>query len=267
VQDSLHIDRTTIYRLVANGQLPAIRVGKQWRFTGAVVESWLKHSTTSAATPVQMRTDDTADTVFFSAHVSLAGVQQLQDVLAEFLGVMLVVTDMQGRAVTEPSNVCGYYRALMQGEGLGRLCEATWPQLAAALSLKPQFVPSHLGPLCTRGFIRVDNRLEGMLVAGCIAPDPWPPTDEMLSLAASKAGKELGQIASSKDAVHHLSSADRERVLGAIQRIADIISQLIAERLALLRRLRAIDSLASTGVEIDPRHMVSTLHSQTGTVR
>ena len=245
VQESLHVDRTTIYRLVANGQLPALRVGKQWRFTHAAVESWLQHNAAPAAAPAPTGADEPAETVSVFAHVSLAGVQQLQDIMAELLGVMLVVTDMRGHALTEPSNVCGYYRALMLDEGLGRLCDVTWPQLAAALPLKPQFVRSQLGPLCTRGFIRAENRLAGMLVAGCVAPDTWPPPDEVLGLGASKAGVDPGQIAGSVVAVHHLSSADRQRVLSAIQRIADIISQMIAERLAFVRQLRAIGSLAS----------------------
>jgi excisionase family DNA binding protein len=248
VQESLHVDRTTIYRLVANGQLPALRVGKQWRFTRAAGESWLQHNAAPAAGPAPTGAGDPADMASVFAHMSLAGVQQLQDIMAELLGVMLVVTDMQGHAVTAPSNVCGYYRFLMQDRGLGRLCEVTWPQLAAALPLKPEFVRSQLGPLCTRGFIRVDNRLAGMLVAGCVAPDSWPPPDEVLGLAASKAGVDPGQITGSVAAIHHLSSADRERVLGSIQRIADIISQMIAEHLLLVRRLWAIDSLASVGV-------------------
>jgi excisionase family DNA binding protein len=248
VQESLHVDRTTIYRLVANGQLPALRVGKQWRFTRAAVESWLQYNTAPAAAPASADADDPAEMAAVFAHVSLAGVQELQDTMADLLGVMLVVTDMQGHTITEPSNVCGYYRSLMRDEGLGRLCDVTWPQLAAALPLKPQFVRSQLGPLCARGFIRVENHLEGMLVAGCVAPDTWPPTHEMLSLAASKAGVDPGQIAGSVAAVHHLSSADHERVLGAIQLIADIISQMIAERLAFVRQLRAIGSLASVKV-------------------
>jgi excisionase family DNA binding protein len=248
VQESLHVDRTTIYRLVASGQLPAIRVGKQWRFTRTAVESWLQHNAAPTAAPASTGAEDPEDAASVFAHVSLAGVQRLQDVMAELLGVMLVITDMHGHAVTEPSNVCGYYQVLMRNEGLGRLCDVTWPQLAAALSLKPQFVRSQLGPLCARGFIRVENRLEGMLVAGCIAPDSWSPTDELLSLAASKTGVEPGRIASSVAAVHHLASADRERVLDTIQRIADVISQMIAERLAFVRRLRMIESLASAGI-------------------
>ncbi len=42
VQTLLRVDRTTIYRMVEAGQLPAIRVGKQWRFAPADVDHWLQ---------------------------------------------------------------------------------------------------------------------------------------------------------------------------------------------------------------------------------
>ena len=32
VCEILHIDRSTVYRMAEDGRLPAIRVGKQWRF-------------------------------------------------------------------------------------------------------------------------------------------------------------------------------------------------------------------------------------------
>ena len=47
VQTLLKVDRTTIYRMVENGRLPGIRVGKQWRFDRAEIERWL-----AAAAPV-----------------------------------------------------------------------------------------------------------------------------------------------------------------------------------------------------------------------
>jgi excisionase family DNA binding protein len=42
VADYLHVDKFTIYRLVANKQLPAFKVGKQWRFKRKLLENWLK---------------------------------------------------------------------------------------------------------------------------------------------------------------------------------------------------------------------------------
>ncbi len=238
VQESLLVDRTTIYRLVASGQLPAIRVGKQWRFARAAIESLLQHKAARVAAGAAAAAIDNDAALPFAAQVSSAGIQQLQDLFAELLGVMLVVTDMQGHPLTDPSHVCGYYRSLMGAHGLGRLCDVTWPQLAAALPLKPQFVISQLGPLCARAFIRVENGLAGMLVAGCVAPDMWPPSGERIDALAGQARMEPGQLAQRVHAVHVLLSADQTRVLDVIQRIADIISTLIAERL-LLTRLRA----------------------------
>ena len=42
VQQILSVDRTTIYRMVESGRLPAIRVGKQWRFSRPEIERWLR---------------------------------------------------------------------------------------------------------------------------------------------------------------------------------------------------------------------------------
>jgi len=39
MQDLLQVDRSTIYRMAEAGQLPAVKVGKQWRFPSHLVES------------------------------------------------------------------------------------------------------------------------------------------------------------------------------------------------------------------------------------
>ena len=38
----LRVNRTTIYRLLKNSDLPAFKVGKEWRFQREAVESWIK---------------------------------------------------------------------------------------------------------------------------------------------------------------------------------------------------------------------------------
>lgn len=37
----LRVDKFTIYRMVAKKQLPAFRVGNQWRFKRSILEQWL----------------------------------------------------------------------------------------------------------------------------------------------------------------------------------------------------------------------------------
>jgi excisionase family DNA binding protein len=37
----LNVDRFTVYRLVAQGKLPAFKVGNQWRFKIKMIDAWL----------------------------------------------------------------------------------------------------------------------------------------------------------------------------------------------------------------------------------
>lgn len=42
VADFLKIHRSTVYRLVKRGELPAFRVGTDWRFNRVSIEEWLR---------------------------------------------------------------------------------------------------------------------------------------------------------------------------------------------------------------------------------
>ena len=42
VAEYLNVDKFTIYRLLADKQLPAFKVGNQWRFKRKLLENWLK---------------------------------------------------------------------------------------------------------------------------------------------------------------------------------------------------------------------------------
>ncbi len=41
VAEYLNVDRYTVYRLLARRQLPAFKVGHQWRFKKRMIETWL----------------------------------------------------------------------------------------------------------------------------------------------------------------------------------------------------------------------------------
>jgi excisionase family DNA binding protein len=43
----LNVDRFTVYRLVAQKQLPAFKVGGQWRFKRKMLEAWLRKNASS----------------------------------------------------------------------------------------------------------------------------------------------------------------------------------------------------------------------------
>lgn len=245
LQDLLQVDRTTIYRMVNSGQLPAIRVGNQWRFPREAVEKWLATqtlgSTMAEVRPAVSQPHPGVDEM--QRLFPLACVQQIQDAFADALGVMIVVTDLEGHPITRPSNAPGLYLAVDESPVAHRRCIELWVQMARNPTLQPRFTSSHLRLLCARGLIRVGAELKAMVVVGGIVPDRWPPTDEELAQIAANLGVPLEVLETHIDEVHRLSKEEQERVLPFVQRIADIMSHIATERQALLNRLQRIAEL------------------------
>ena len=44
VADYLNVDKFTVYRLIADRELPAFKVGNQWRFKKKLIENWLERN-------------------------------------------------------------------------------------------------------------------------------------------------------------------------------------------------------------------------------
>jgi excisionase family DNA binding protein len=207
MQMLLQVDRSTIYRMAEAGQLPAIKVGKQWRFPGDQVEGWLK------ARAVTHQPSATPATLTTSGHLStllpLECVQLIQDVFAESMGVMLVVTDLEGNPATQVSQPCGLFCAISQVPDAIRTCIESWQGLGSAVDLEPKLLPGSLGLLCARGLVRIGPELKGMVIMGGIAPDSWPPPPEEVRAMAAKHGVEPEVLTAHLHEVYHLDATQR----------------------------------------------------------
>ena len=150
--------------------------------------------------------DDSAGTV---AEAALRAVAQATiDVAADLLGVMMVVTDMSGEPLTRVANPCPWFAANSAVEGVLSSCIAEWRHLAADPDLTPNFARGDVGFECARTFIRSGNSLIGMVLAGGISPSREPTVDPDL---------------------YHLDPAGRDRVLGALPKIAAAISTQVPQ--------------------------------------
>ncbi len=238
LQAILQVDRTTIYRMADSGRLPAIKVGSQWRFPRGQVEAWLhQQSTTIPLSSAQSKASAQADlTRLFPVEC----VQLIQDSFADALGVMILVTDLEGNLITEPSNACGLFVVAESSPTAHKRCLDLWANLARQPSLAPRFLPSHLGLMCARGLIRVGSEIKAMLVLGGIAPAPWPPSVADVQRIAADLGLEPDLIWKHIEEVHHLDAAGQVRVLPYVQRIADIFAHIANERNELFGRLQRI---------------------------
>jgi excisionase family DNA binding protein len=223
LQDLIRVDKSTIYRMAEAGRLPAIKVGRQWRFPEDAVMTWL-----GAGQPPQGEamhaTPGLADLV--SAPVA----QSIADLAADAMGVMVVITDMDGVPLTEVTNPCGLFRVVAAEASVLARCVEMWRHYGAVPDLVPRFGPSDFGFLCARAFVRRGSELLGMVIAGGVAPAEWPPTASQIASIAATFGVSPGTVAAHIEEVYRLTQEERVHVLAVLPRIGVLISELASER-------------------------------------
>jgi excisionase family DNA binding protein len=185
VQQRLNVDASTLYRMAADGRLPAVKVGRQWRFPLDSVDALLA----GGFSPSTARPED-------------ATVQAVLDVSANLLGVMMVATDMAGRPVSDVANPCPWFVEHAEDEAVVTACTTEWRAMADDLDFAPRFQAGHLGFECARVFLRSGSELVGMVLAGGVAPE--------------------GSTASG---LHHLDADQRRSVLDALPKVSAVLSR------------------------------------------
>lgn len=245
VQGMLQIDRTTVYRMAGAGRLPAIKVGKQWRFPAKQFHNWFQAQMTATAVPINHPYPQNVPTPSreLSDLLSWDWLRIIQTTFADLLGVMIVVTDIQGRPINQPTKPCGLYTAVNQQPGAVNKFIASWRGLASAVDLTPTFRPGHLGLLCARSLIAIGTELKGMVISGCIAPDKWPPSPENINVIAGNFDMPPEQFRQHIHDVYRLDKAEKARVLATIPQIATLIAHIVDEHKQLIDRLEAIAGL------------------------
>lgn len=156
VEEMLRVDPSTIYRMAADGRLPAVKVGRQWRFPADGVQALLGGTSTPIG-PGGPRLDPMA-------------VQPALDLAASMLGVMLVATDMDGSPISEVANPCPWFAEHADDPGTIAACLVEWKAMADDADLAPHFQTGSLGFQCARVFVRAGSELVGMVLAGGVAP-------------------------------------------------------------------------------------------------
>lgn len=165
----LRIDKSTVYRMAEDGRLPGFKVGRQWRFRAEDVATALGVDVTAparATTPIDLHKAE-----------GLAGL------FADLFDVMVVVTDLEGRPLTQVINRSPYFDVLSRNPAVVETCALEWRGYAHDPKFAPHFKESHLGFLCARGFVRSGFELVAMVIAGGVAPQMWPDPDRISEIA------------------------------------------------------------------------------------
>jgi hypothetical protein len=123
-------------------------------------------------------------------------------------------------------------------------CAEGWRKLGEEIDLEPRFLPSHLGFLCARSFIRLGSELVGMVIVGGVAPDKWPPPDDDIRAVARETGVPEESIRAHVDEVYWIDTAHQDWIVRNLSRVSDLISHLADSRSRLMGKLERIAALA-----------------------
>lgn len=239
VQRLMKVDRSTVYRMAEDGRLPAVKVGRQWRFPEDQIHDFLR---CRPALPAPSGPDASPG---LAEALGPDALQAVSDLLAESMGTMVVVTDLDGRPLAAPSNPCGLFDAVHRFPGVLERCVDSWQVLAAEVDLDPQWRSTPLGFLCARSLVRDGGRLVGMILAGGVAPASWPPAPEDSARLAAGLGVPASALAEHLSEVFHLDDRERERVLRLLPRSAAFLSRLATQRNGVVGRREAITASAA----------------------
>jgi excisionase family DNA binding protein len=248
VQALIKVDKSTIYRMAESGRIPAIKVGRQWRFPEDELMAWLDVHRSAVVRAPDGPESPEGDSPRGDLRSILPPntIQALADLLGDVFECMVIITDMEGRPLTEVANPCGYFNAVASTPDALDRCIEDWRGFAEDSDLSPRFRSSHLGFLCSRGFIRTGANLRGMVIVGGIAPDQWPPSEEEIERVAAELGFPPAPLMEHIDEVFHHDLAHRDWILALLPQVGTLIANLASERGQLVTKLEAIASLAGT---------------------
>lgn len=172
VQDLLDVDRSTVYRMADDGRLPAVKIGRQWRFPASEIER-LVHPTRPTEVPATMPLEEwTGEGP--APSVDQENAQTIVDLAASALGVMMVVTDLHGLPLTEVANPNPWFAEHASQPEVFTRCTAEWRRMADDPDFSPRFQEGAFGFECARTFVRSGRHLVAMLLAGGVAPEQGP---------------------------------------------------------------------------------------------
>jgi excisionase family DNA binding protein len=239
LQDLIRVDKSTIYRMAEDGRLPAVKVGRQWRFPEAAVREMLGQ----IPRPEPSRSPDGS----LIESLDPTATQAVADLAADALGAMVVITGMDGHPLSEVANPCGLFSAVAAKPDVVPKCVDTWARYGAVPDLTPVFRRSQFEFLCARSFIRVGKELLGMVIVGGVAPEIWPPDAAQIKAIAAGLGVATDLVAEHIDEVFYLDSSKQQRIVELLPGFAVVLSHMAENASQLVGRLDAIASLAGEG--------------------
>lgn len=233
LQDHLQLDRVTIYRMVKEGELPALRVGGQWRFSARAIDNWLakqrdERPEPAAAVPARREPASDLEALELDDLIDIATLQKIQNQFAELIGVATFITDLEGQPFA-PCSRCSRFCQIIHSrpEGMAA-CQGSWRSIAQLDEEGAAIHVCHAGIQYASAPVAVGDKRFGLVTAGQFFTEPPDPaTFRQRALAT---GERLGlpgeALAEAMDSLKVISHDQALQITALLQTIANAISAI-----------------------------------------
>lgn len=229
LQEHLQLDRVTIYRMVKEGELPALRVGGQWRFSSEAIDGWLTgRQDEPSPKPVRRETAPDLASLQLDDLIDIATLQTIQNQFAQLVGVAAFITDLEGQPFAPCSRCSRFCQTIhSRPEGMAA-CQASWRSIANLDQEGAAIHVCHAGIQYASAPVSVGEQRLGLVTAGQFfteSPDPAAfrqralVTGERLSISGEA-------LAEAMDSISVISQDQAMQITNLLQTIANAISSI-----------------------------------------
>ncbi|MEI7849424.1 MAG: PocR ligand-binding domain-containing protein [Chloroflexota bacterium] len=243
VQETLKVDRTTIYRMLNDGRLSGVKVGNQWRFSAQDVQD-LVSGAQADATPV-MGVEASAKIL------PLSCMQPMQDVFAEVAEIGSIITDSAGNPLTQISNSCEFCNLVLSSEKGKKACQRSWRTLAQQEKISPEFTACHAGLQYARARISVRGETIALLISGQFYSEQPDLIEQEKRIEVLAQNYEIDPRMLNL-AIQKISVMDKRlvnKISHWLSRVARSFEQISVERAEMLARLHQIAEMSQINIQ------------------
>lgn len=227
LEELLQLDRVTIYRMVKDGELPALRVGGQWRFSSDAIDAWLQGQRGEpAAQPTRREVVPDLGDLQLDDLIDLPTLRTIQNQFAQLVGVAAFITDLDGQPFAACSR-CSQFCQIIHSrpEGMAA-CQESWRSIALLDEEGAAIHVCHAGIQYASAPVSVNGQRFGLVTAGQFLTEaPDPVTFRARALAT---GERLGisgdALAAARESLNIVSHQQALQITALLQTIANALS-------------------------------------------
>jgi excisionase family DNA binding protein len=238
VQELLKVDRITIYRMLNDGRLKGIKIGKQWRFHRSEIDQLL-------GTPDSALSEDAAEEVL--TEFPSGCVEKVEDLLAGILGIGVTTVNLRGEPLNAVVNSNSFCQLMLSSETGRKACQAAWKEPAISKDGKHAFQVCHAGLCFLRSPVTLEDRTIAWVISGQFRTISSHPTQEAALMKSLSESHKIPrhELEKALRNVHSLSREQQVQLEAWTPRLAKTIQSILHERQQLTTRLKQISDLST----------------------